>query len=77
VANQRIIPEYADDIDKHDFVSWLGLHQALQEYKEELARFTEGESNLEVSDEEGEEGEFVETIEVIPLIPGSPSSEGT
>jgi len=77
-TNQKLIPEYASNINEHNPVDWEGLHQALQEHKEELARFTEGESDPEMSDKEGEEeGEYQEVIEVIPLIPGSLSSKST
>src|SRR6267142_4877538 len=56
IANHWVIPEYPTDIDEHDPVDWAGLYDALQEGKEELARFTEGESDPEEEEEE-EEGE--------------------
>jgi len=63
VANHRVIPEYPTDIDEHDPVDWMGLYDALQANKDELARFTEGESNPEEEDEEGE-GTIREDIEI-------------
>jgi len=54
VANCRVIPEYPTDIDEHDPVNWAGLYNALQKGKEELARFTEGESDPEEGEEEEE-----------------------
>jgi len=45
VANQKLIPEYASDIDEHVPVDWAGLYLALQEHKEELAGFTEHQQN--------------------------------
>jgi len=60
VANCQVILEYPTDIDKHDPVDWAGLYDALQEGKEELARFTEGESDPE----EEEEGTIREEIEI-------------
>jgi len=62
-ANRQVIPEYPTDIDEHDPIDWAGLYDALQAGKEELARFTEGESDPE--EEEGEEeGTIRENIEI-------------
>src|SRR6267142_2559974 len=75
-ANRQVIPEYPTDIDEHDPVDWAGLYDALQAGKEELARFTEGESDPE--EEEGEEdGTNRENIEITRIeAPGSPSGSG-
>jgi len=62
VANRQVIPEYPTDIDEHNPVNWAGLYDTLQEGKEELARFTEGESDPE--EEEEEEGTIREDIEI-------------
>jgi len=56
VANRRVILEYPTDIDEHDPIDWAGLYDALQAGKEELARFTEGESDPEMEEGEEEEG---------------------
>src|SRR6267142_5214011 len=65
VANCQVIPEYSTNIDKHNPVDWVNLYDALQTHKEELARFTEGESNPETSGEEGEgEGTIKEDIKI-------------
>jgi len=76
-ANRRIIPEYPTDIDEHDPVDWAGLYSALQTSKEELARFTEGESDPEEEEEEGEEGTIRENLEITRIeAPGSLDGSG-
>jgi len=65
-ANCRVVPEYPTDIDEHDPVDWAGLYDALQANKEELAQFTEGESDPKEEDEEGI-GTIIEEIEITQL----------
>jgi len=76
VANRWVIPEYPTDVDEHNPVDWVGLYNTLQANKEELARFTEGESDPEEEDKEGE-GTIREEIEITRVkAPGSPSGTG-
>jgi len=77
VANRRVIPEYPTDIDEHDPVDWVGLYNALQAGKEELVRFTEGESDPEEEEREEEEGTIRGDIEITRIeAPGSPGGTG-
>jgi len=76
VANRQVIPEYPTNVDEHNPVDWAGLYDTLQTNKEELVRFTEGESDPEEEDEEGE-GTIREEIEITRIeAPGSPSGTG-
>jgi len=74
VTNCQVIPEYPTDNNKHDPVDWAGLYDALQAGKEELVRFTEGESDPEEEEREEEEGTIQEQTEITQIeAPGSPS----